>query len=209
MPKALSVALLVGALTLGLPGISSADWQFTPFIGRTFKTDTSIIDLDTAVGSSHWNFGGMVTLLGAGPIGAEGLLVYTPGFFQQDNPPDRPSDLPPRPLVVNSRALAFMGNVVLATPQKRSAGGLRPFVSGGIGLLHASMTDLLDVFPVRTNLLGYNIGGGAIGFLSDSTGLRFDLRYYRNLKPSDESGEAFERIRLSYWTAGVGFVFRY
>ncbi len=29
--------------------------------------------------------GGSVTLLGAGPLGVEGLVVYTPGFFQQDN----------------------------------------------------------------------------------------------------------------------------
>ena len=32
------------------------------------------------------------------------------------------------------------------------------------------------------NLLGMNIGGGAVGMLSDRIGVRFDLRYFRNIK---------------------------
>ena len=83
-----------------------------------------------------------------------------------------------------------MGNVVLTTPRSWNPYGLRPFVSGGIGLLHATATDALEFSPVNTNLLGYNVGGGAVGFLNDRVGLRFDLRYFRNLKPSDDPENA-------------------
>ena len=43
----------------------------------------------------HWTFGGSVAFLGAGPVGVEGLVVYTPGFFQQDNPPSIDGEVRP------------------------------------------------------------------------------------------------------------------
>ena len=48
----------------------------------------------------------------------------------------------------------------------------------------------LDVLPVEAKLLGYNVGGGAVGFLTERTGLRFDLRYFSNLKPTDDTGRS-------------------
>ena len=51
-----------------------------------------------------------------------------------------------------------------------------------------------------------NVGGGAVGFLSDHVGVRFDLRYFRNIKGvSQEDLEDFpvtlgEPVRLRYWT---------
>jgi hypothetical protein len=137
-----------------------------------------------------------------------GLIVYTPGFFQQDNPPLIGDGLPP-PDIIDSRSLAIMGNIVFTTPRSWNEYGLRPFVSGGIGLLHASATDELELFPVSTNLLGYNVGGGAVGFLTDRTGLRFDLRYFSNLQPTDDPDIAIGRVHLSYWTASVGVVFKF
>ena len=85
------------------------------------------------------------------------------------------------PRTLGSRTYALMGNVVLATP--RSLESLRPaaVLSGGLGLIHASAEDQLDLLAYRLNLLGLNVGGGAVGFLSDRVGLRFDLRYFRNI----------------------------
>ena len=37
------------------------------------------------------------------------------------------------------------------------------------------------------NLLAYNVGGGAVGFITDHTGVRFDLRYYSSLSRADET----------------------
>jgi hypothetical protein len=58
-------------------------------------------------------------------------------------------------------------------------------------------------------LLGYNVGGGAVGFLTERTGLRFDLRYFSNLKPVDDPDIALGRVQLSYWLGSVGVVFRF
>jgi hypothetical protein len=191
-----------------VPASAYAEWQLTPFLGLTFKGDTTLLDGEQAAGKTHWTFGGSVALMGSGPVGAEGLVVYTPGFFQQDNPPL--SDGLPPPDIIASRTLAIMGNVVLTIPRSWNEYGLRPFVSGGIGLLSASVTDAQNLLPVQTKLLGYNIGGGAVGFLTERAGLRFDLRYFSNLKPSDDPELSVTgRVHLSYWTSSVGVVLKY
>jgi hypothetical protein len=198
------ILTLLGILIAGLPASAAADWHITPFLGLTFQGETTLLDHENAVGKSDWSFGAAVSLLGAGPVGVEGLLVYTPGFFQQDNPP------PDRPDVIASHTLALMGNVVLTTPRKWTEYGLRPFISGGIGLLRASFDDQFGVLPGRSNQLGYNIGGGAVGFFTERAGLRVDLRYFSNLKPSDSAdGIALGRVQLSYWNTSAGVVFRY
>ena len=207
MRTRLRILTLLGILIGGMPATVAADWHITPFLGLTFQGETTLLDYESAVGTTHWNFGGAVTLVGGGPLGVEGLVVYTPGFFQQDNPPAIGGTPPIN--VTESRALALMGNVVLTTPRRWNEYGLRPFVSGGIGWLHASAKDTPEVLPVSANLLGYNVGGGAVGFLTPRTGLRFDLRYFSNLKPTDDFDNAIGRVQLSYWTASVGVVFRY
>lgn len=187
-------------MTLGTASSARGEWHLTPIVGLTFLGDTTIVDLEDATGKVHWTYGGAATLLGAGPVGVEGIFLFTPGFFQRDEVS----------LVRSSRSLALMGNVVLTTPRRWAQYGLRPFLSGGLGLLHASFTEFppLDVFPVSENLLGYNVGGGATGFITDRTGLRFDLRFFSQLRPGDEGGIAFGRVRLRYWTASVGVAFR-
>ena len=202
------VLAVVGVLLFSVPDTARADWQITPFLGLTFKGNTTLLDYEQAAGKTHWTFGAAVTVMGSGPVGVEGVVVYTPGFFQQDNPPAFDGLTPPD--ILESRTLALMGNIVLTTPRSWNEYGLRPFVSGGIGLLHAKATDALAFTPVNTNLLGYNVGGGAVGFLDERVGLRFDLRYFSNLKPSDDPELSVTgRVHLSYWTSSVGVVLKY
>ena len=209
---------MTGIKTLGLCGLvlllfavpARADWQFAPFVGFTFGGDTTLVDPESAAGNRHWTFGGTATLIGKGPIAVEGLFAYTPGFFESNEPPRNP--IPPPgtepALVTSSRVYALMGNVVLTTPAHLSENSLRPYLSGGVGLLHVSQTNLGNAFPISSNLFGFNVGGGAVGFITNRTGLRFDLRYYSTLR-RDEQGFAFGHVRLSYWNAGVGVVLRY
>ena len=210
MRRPLRFLSLLVVLIAGVPSVASADWILAPFIGRTFHGNTTLIDHEAAVPNGHWHFGAAVTMLRAGPFGVEGLFVNTLGLFQQENPPTTTGVAPVN--IVKSRSIALMGNGVLAMPQKRTEYGLRPFVSGGIGLLHASATDFDGLTPVQINLLGYNIGGGAMGFLTERAGLRFDLRYFGTLKDRALKPGEFVSVgpaTLSYWTANVGFAFRY
>lgn len=191
-------------LVCAVPRAAEAEWHLTPFVGLTFRGSTSIVDaeiIDSAGASEkvHRHLGGAVSFLGGGIFGVETIVTWTPGFFQQ-------GDLD---IVEKSRTIAWMGNVVVTAPRRLTEYSLRPFVSGGFGLLHVSKLDQLDVFPLDLNLAGFNVGGGAVGFLSRRTGLRFDLRYYSTIRPTEEGGVSIEgRVRLRYMTASVGVVFR-
>lgn len=203
------VLLLALGLLSAAPAPAGAEWQFAPFLGFTLNGSTTLIDLEDATGRRHWNFGGAVTLLGDGPLGLEGYFVYTPAFFQREG-----GGTVVGREVVTSHTLALMGNAVLTTPRAWNRYGLRPYVSGGLGLLRASAEDQLNILPIRLDLLGINAGGGAVGFLSDRVGVRFDLRYFRKIQgPDVESLEvpitAGEPIRLRYWTTSIGVVVRY
>ena len=181
------------------PARAWADWQFAPFFGYSFKGETTLVTPE-ALGDLkvRWTVGGTVTLIGRGPLGVEGTVLVVPHFFEAGNVG----------AVSSSRTYALMGNVVLAAPQGWNEYGLRPFVSGGLGLMHASQRTTSPVFPINQNLLGYNVGGGAVGFINDHTGLRFDLRYYSSLSRTDEA-VALGPVRLRYWTGTVGVVLKY
>jgi len=191
--------LLAGAILIVSPAHAWADWQFAPFFGYSFKGETTLVTPE-ALGDLkvRWTVGGTVTLIGRGPIGVEGTVLVVPHFFEAGNVG----------AVSSSRTYALMGNVVLAAPQGWNEYGLRPFVSGGLGLMHASQRTTSPVFPIDQNLLGYNVGGGAVGFINDHTGLRFDLRYYSSLSRTDEA-VALGPVRLRYWTGTVGVVLKY
>ena len=165
-------------------------------VGTTFLGETSLVDSDLAAGNVHRNFGGSVALLGPGVFGVEGLVVWTPGFFTGR----------PEGLVKRSRSIETMGNVMVTTPRRWTEYSLRPFISGGLGLIHTSRTE--DVFPDSRSIPAFNIGGGAIGFLSKRTGLRFELRYNSSLARSDEGNVSIGRVHIRYMTASVGVVLR-
>ena len=170
-------------------------------IGATFFGSTNQLDHELASDNVHRNFGGAVSLFGGGLLGVESVFVWTPGFFDDDN--SRFAQL-----VKSSRSILWMGNVAVTAPRRWTEYGLRPFVSGGIGWLHMRTIEQAGVFGVNEHALGFNIGGGAIGFFTERTGIRFDLRYHSNLKPTPDV-PGFGDVRLRYLTASVGLVLRH
>jgi len=210
--RTLGRVLALTAILFAIPARAHAEWQFTPFVGYTFRATSTFIDFDLredrqATDETRFDFGGSVRLIGDSPLGVEAYYIHTPGFFdakQFDFNQAR---------VLESRTYAFMGNLVLSTPRHWNRYGLRPSLSGGIGLMHASLDDGLQLFPYHQNLLGMNIGGGAVGMLSDRIGVRFDFRYFRNIKGVSAEDLEFpvtagESVRLRYWTLGFGLVIK-
>jgi len=198
------------------PRAAFAEWHFTPFIGLTFKGNTTIIDPELATGDKHAAFGGTVTRLNSGIFGAEGIFAIIPGFFQ--GKPGR-TDSAGSPIqsgvIESSRVTTLMGNIVLTAPRKYTEYFLRPFVSGGFGLLRVAKTDVTppnaeEVFPLEANFAGFNIGGGVIGFFSQNTGVRFDVRYFSTLHETERDAPITfgDPIHLRYMTLSVGVVIR-
>lgn len=184
-----------------VPVSAAAEWHLVPMVGITTLGSTSIFDPEEGSGRTHGNLGGAVSWLSSGLFGVEALATWTPSFFAGE-----PGALDVKPVEVNSsRALSLMGNFVVTLPQRWTEYGLRPFVSAGLGLMHARHDDI--VFPVEVNVRGFNVGGGAVGFLTRRVGLRFDVRYHSTLNPSEDT-PSFGSGHLRYVTGSIGLVFR-
>lgn len=172
-------------------------------LGLTFAGKTTLQDFEHATDKVHPAFGIAGTYLTRGIFGVEALATLTPGFFQTGNVG----------LVEKSRSTALMGNVMVTVPQRWTEYSLRPFVSGGIGLLRTSQSDPAGRLTATSNVVGFNVGGGAMGYFSKGTGVRFDLRYYSNLHgvdavAGDQGAIAIGNVHLRYMTASVGLVLR-
>lgn len=220
MIRATRVLGICGLFAVLTPASAAAEWQFAPFVGFMFKGESNLLepnippdeDAPFGVNQRHWNLGGTVRLVGPGPLGVEALVQWIPGFFEPAETGSLEPTDPDSTPITSSYGFALMGNVVLTTPRSWNEYGLRPFVSGGLGLLRAVHDDA--TLPVRANLPGYNVGGGAVGFLTDRVGLRFDLRYFRHVPPGKEPTDDTpilpgDRVRLHYWTGTVGVVIKY
>jgi hypothetical protein len=190
----LRVLTLCCAVLAGVPAVARAEWYLVPMAGGTFHGNTTLLDLEDAAGKAHVQVGGAVALVSSGLVGVEAVTVFTPNFFR-DRKPD---------LLDYGRSFALMGNAILTAPRHATEYSLRPFVSGGFGLLRSSQSGLI---PLTSNLGGFNIGVGAVGFLSPRTGLRFDLRYYSSIHRT-EGAPALGPVHLSYITASVGLVLK-
>lgn len=187
---------MIAALSLVLlPGTARADWLFTPNIGGGFGGD--------AEGREHLTWGASIGWMGAGIIGWEADFAYTPEFFEADD-----DDLD---LIENSNVTSFMGNVVVGIPVGgQTGGGFRPYFSGGVGVLQRSVESGDALFEVDNSEFGFNLGAGAMGFMTDHVGFRGDIRYYRSFEDPQEDNEFDLAVgNFDFWRATGGITFRW
>jgi hypothetical protein len=195
---ATTAALTLAVVLCSPPRDARADFLFIPFIGGAFAGNTAFLNLEQGAGSTQWIFGGSAGWLSAGVLGFEGDFAYAPRFFERDNLAGE---------ILSSNETTLSGSVILAVPQSVTGYALRPFLVGGLGLMHSGITYLF-FDPVDDNSLGLNIGGGAIGFLSPRTGIRFELRHFRTLEDATNPANGEVSTRLSFWRFTVGVVVR-
>ncbi len=179
---------------------ASADWLIVPHVGAVFGGNTTIVDLDQGAGSKTFTFGGSIAWLTDGIIGFEGDVGHTPRFFERGTS---------TALVLESTVTTATGSVIVTLPLTITRESLRPYIVGGVGLMHASSDDVVGAFSFDSNLLAMSVGGGVIGLVTPFTGVRFDLRQFRNLSPDGSATTTSGSTRLSFWRASVGLVFRY
>ena len=196
MRRRLAVALLV--CSCAPVAQARADWLITPFIGTSFAGETTFLIIEEGAGS-RMTLGASVTLIGDGVLGLEADVGHTPRFFEGDDPDG---------LVLSSRLTTIGGNLVLAAPLAFTRESLRPYLVGGLGWLQARSANAGGPFPIEEDRLGLSLGAGAIGFLTDTTGLRFDVRHIKAISGSDGPFARPGVSRLSFWRATVGVTIR-
>jgi hypothetical protein len=192
---------LMAVVLCGLAVPVHADYLFTPFIGGAFGGATAfhteqVIPPTDSLGT-HLIFGGSAGWLSSGILGVEGDFAYAPRFFERDGL-----------IVLASTVATVSGSVIVATPLRVTGYSLRPYLIGGLGLIHTGITYTAILDPVDDNSLGMNLGAGAIGLLSPRTGLRFELRHFRTFSRDVIETTGEHDARLSFWRATVGVVIK-
>lgn len=192
-------ALFLTALFLASAPEARADWLLTPFIGTTFAGKSAFVTFEPeAVRAKHWLIGGSAGWLSDNVFGIEADVALVPGFFGDENP-----------IVTSNRVTTISGSVIAAVPLSITRESLRPYILGGFGLVHTVLEDQICLLGCVSESNGaLQLGGGAIGLVTDRAGVRFDLRQIRTLAREDTlTGD--RRAKLSFWRASVGVVVRY
>lgn len=199
--KLFVTASLVALVTAVSPTRASADWLFTPFIGATFGGNADV----GGTGDNFKNeferrlsYGATLGWMGAGIIGFEADFGYSPNFFRADENRDNFN------FVGDGNVTTLMGNLVVGAP----LGPVRPYASGGVGLLKSKVDDAGQFFDASRNDLGYDLGGGVM-LLGGNIGVRGDVRYFRTLQNNDSDGVDFSLGSFKFWRGTVGVTFKF
>jgi hypothetical protein len=194
----LKKCMMAAALALVLtPAVAHADWLFTPHLGTSFG------------GSSAGNFtyGATIGWMGAGIVGWETELAFTPDIIDVEDNLDFDNDDVD---ILDDKATTLMFNAIVGVPfGGTSDSGFRPFFSGGLGWFRARIESDEFLFDEDTDKFGFNLGGGAMGYFGN-VGIRGDVRYYQTL--SDENFSDVLNLEIgdySYWRGTVGVTFRW
>jgi opacity protein-like surface antigen len=187
--SAFLAAFLIVLLT-ALP--ARADWLLTPYLGVTFGGDAE---------GQHITYGGSIGWMGAGIVGFEFDGAFAPEVFDTDDGVDLS--------IQDSNATTLMANLIVGAPIGGEA-GVRPYVSGGVGLIRSRVADVDEFFDVDDNSFGINLGGGVMGFVRENFGIRGDIRYFRGLQDADlGSGINLDLGAFDFWRGTFGVTFRF
>lgn len=197
---------LVFALWLSSPMPAAAEWQLRPFIGFTFGGSTTFVDPEKAIETQNAVIGVSGGWLGE-IFGLEADFGRAPGFFQTGDTLAN-SAVPVE--VLSSAVTTLTGNVVIALPARLAGYGLRPYFSGGIGLMHVDTLGQFQILDLHRTLPTLSLGGGVTGFLTNRIGLNWDVRRLSTLRGEGETiGNSVGREQLSFWRATMAVAVRY
>jgi opacity protein-like surface antigen len=208
VPKLLKMkAVILSASILALtPASASADWLFTPFIGANFGGNADFGDFDDFEDEfeRRVDFGASLGWMGAGIVGFEVDFGFSPNFFQ-NTIGDANFEFG------DSNVTTLMANVLVGAPIGGQHGpGIRPYASGGVGLIRSSISGSTFFNDLTTNDFGLNVGGGVQGFFSDNIGIRGDIRYFRSLQDNEPDDEFDLALRdFDFWRGTVGLLIRW
>ena len=206
--KVVLASFLAVAVSAAAPAKASADWLFTPFIGLnwgasvTFNDEFGDIDDEF---EKRGTYGASLAWMGGGIAGFEIDFGYTPNFFELTEG-DGDFDYG------DNNLTTLMANLTLGAPIGGQSGiGLRPYASGGVGIIRTRIDTPGDLFEVNSSNFGFNAGAGIAGFFSDNIGLRGDVRYFRAFDDIDVDDDDLDISLgdLRFWRGTVGITFRF
>jgi len=197
--KCFVMASLVAVATVAAPARASADWLFTPFIGATFGGSADVAGSgDTFSDNFHRkvNYGAALEWMGGGVFGFGLDFGYSPNFFRDSDTGE----------FGDGNVTTLMANIIVGAP----VGGIRPYASGGVGLIRQRVDDVGQFFDtIDSNDWGFNAGAGIMGFFSDNVGVRGDIRFFRTVNDTNPDGVDLQLGSFKFWRGTVGITFKF
>jgi opacity protein-like surface antigen len=189
MGRVIKLLLLAAVVAvISAPALARADGFVTPWVGGEFSKGDH-------PDSGRGAFGASAGYMGAGIIGGEFDFGVAPSFF--GNSTDFGSN----------SIITAMANLIVGVPIGGTFGkGVRPYASGGLGLIRTQIDGgNLVLSSSHNNDFGWNAGAGVTGYFSDHVGLRGDIRYFQdtNINPG---GDYLHN--LHFWRASIGVAFK-
>jgi hypothetical protein len=193
-----STMMLLAVLAAAPAG--AAETQLKPFFGATFGGSTTFVDPETASGTWNPVIGVSGVFLGE-MFGAEVDVFDAPGFFETGD----------KELVRSSHVVGVTGNVIVAAPRRLTEYSLRPYLVAGVGLMHLNATTTFGVFDLVATIPAFDIGAGAVAFVTNRVGVSWELRRFQSVGENRvEPGlTSTGELHLSYWRATMAVVIRY
>ena len=206
MRKLVVTTVLAFMVSAAAPARASADWLFTPFVGINWGGSASFGDVGDLEDNFEktGNFGASLAYMGAGAIGFEIDFGWSPNFFENTT---GEGDFE----FGDSNVTTLMANLMIGAPIGGQSGpGIRPYASGGVGIIKSRVGDAEDFFNVDSTNWGINVGGGIAGFFTDNIGLRGDVRYFRSLQDTEaDDGANLGLADFKFWRGSIGLTFRF
>lgn len=193
--------IVIGLLLMAFaPGAARADGLIIPFVGVNFGGDSGT-ELGAAVDAKQSNFGVSFAWMGAGVIGFEGDIGYSPDFFGKTD-------------AGGSSMLTFGGNLLLGVPFGGQKGfGVRPYGLVGITAVQPSGDAFAGEDLFGDTRVGWDFGGGLLVFFGSHVGIRGDVRYFRTFEAADffetDVSENDAVGNLDFTRGSIGFVLRF
>lgn len=200
------LSVVFAALLLGTPTRASADWLFTPFVGANFGGSADFgefNDFDDEF-ERRVDLGVSFGWMGNGIVGAEVDFGWSPNFFEDTT---GPGDFE----FGDNNVTTLMANVLVGAPIGGERGpGIRPYATGGIGLVRSRIDGGAFFNDLTANDFGFNVGAGVHGFFNDNVGIRGDIRYFRSLADDDPTDDLDLALSdFDFWRATVGLTVRF
>jgi hypothetical protein len=186
--RILKYLVSAAVIVLGAAANARAAGYISPGVGVTFGNPSAVGRADF-VADFGW--------LPREPLGAEVDFMYAPSFFGNNGPFGQNS------------VTTVMGNIILAGSgdrggyRRRSQSAVRPYLSGGLGLLHETVT-AASSGTVSNDHLGANAGVGVMAVSRRGAGFRADVRYFRDLMGGSSGNVDWGGFH--FWRASVGIV---
>jgi opacity protein-like surface antigen len=176
-----------------------ADGFVSPSVGVDFGGNAGNTLRGAVNDSQKVNWGVAVGWMSGGVFGLEEDFSWAPNFFGSGGT-----------TIDKTRVVTLMTNVIAGVPVGgQRGGGVRPYVSVGVGLINQHVSTPTGVGDVSENDFGFNGGAGVMGYFADHIGLRGDVRYFRSFQNTEANVVGLEVGHFAFYRASIGVLFRF